>query len=395
MKSSWLGFISATMVLIALFATAAAPIPLYGQYAQVFALSQRDLAATSVLYFTGTMTALLFFSRVSNYLGRKVVIYIILVLASIGCAFFAFLESKEMLLLARFIQGLSCGMASSTVMAYMMDTEPRRGLGSAFTTGGPNVGLGFGALGMGIILVYTKLAISPFILCVGVLFLLGVAISGSPETMQPRPGVLSALRPRLSIPEKVRPHILPVTCIAVAGWSMGGFYQAYSAVMTMTFFGLSHSFLAAVFCFSFIGSIGIGAVWARTWSAREAQLRGMTGYVMAFLFIYMVIDGGSYWLSLGGNIAAGMAEGVMFSGALKAMVATATSEERAHVLSLLYLLSYGGAAIPNQLFGIFTNSWPLHSVLGGYVVLIIVCYLLFMVYTLFQVPAGMARKASI
>lgn len=158
-------------------------------------------------------------------------------------------------------------------MAYVLDNEPVPGIGTSMNTGGPNLGLG--ALGTGLLLAYVGFTgADAFLVLVLALGCTAVAIAVSPETMAPRTGVLHALKPQLVIPKTVRPCLLPVTCIAVAGRSMGGFYQAYSAVLTTTVFHVQSPLMAALFCFSFIGPIVIGAAMARTWSARQAQWRG-------------------------------------------------------------------------------------------------------------------------
>ena len=61
----------ATLSLLLVFAASAAPIPLYDVYHRDFGVTYNALALTSVFYFVGAVSALIFFGRISNHLGRK------------------------------------------------------------------------------------------------------------------------------------------------------------------------------------------------------------------------------------------------------------------------------------------------------------------------------------
>lgn len=147
------GFISSTISLIIIFAASAAPIPLYAHYADAMNLTKGQLSLTAVMYFVGTVIALVFLARISNYCGRKISIYIVLLLGIIGCLSFIFVNSIEFLLLGRFMQGLACGLASSSIIAFIIDNEPPhlKGLATSIGSAGPNFGLAVGAVICGII----------------------------------------------------------------------------------------------------------------------------------------------------------------------------------------------------------------------------------------------------
>ena len=91
----FLGFIGSVISLIILFAASAAPIPLYANYTELLNLTKGQLSFTAVMYFIGTVIALIFLARISNFCGRKIAIYIVLFLGILGCLSFVFINSTD------------------------------------------------------------------------------------------------------------------------------------------------------------------------------------------------------------------------------------------------------------------------------------------------------------
>ena len=74
--------------------------------------------ADTVLPYLCRNIALLFLPRLTNYWGRKKAIYLTLAFGLAGCFLFGNVTGEWRMLAARFMQGLSCGLASSTVAGY-------------------------------------------------------------------------------------------------------------------------------------------------------------------------------------------------------------------------------------------------------------------------------------
>lgn len=123
-KRKTIGLIGAACSFACIYAASSAPIPLYTIYAKNIGISNAYLSMTSVIYFVGTVIALLIFARISNYLGRRPVILGVLGLTAVGCAIFENLHTAPMFMIGRFVQGLACGLASSAVAAYIVDSAP-------------------------------------------------------------------------------------------------------------------------------------------------------------------------------------------------------------------------------------------------------------------------------
>ena len=66
-----IGFIASIIVMIVIYAASSAHILLYSDYQSILGIAKATLSLTAVVYFLGTVISLLFFGRVSNYIGRR------------------------------------------------------------------------------------------------------------------------------------------------------------------------------------------------------------------------------------------------------------------------------------------------------------------------------------
>ena len=70
-KKQLLGFTAASLTLGAVFMAGGAPIPFYHTYAETLGLDKGVLSLVTVAYFAGTVIALLFLPRLTNYWGAQ------------------------------------------------------------------------------------------------------------------------------------------------------------------------------------------------------------------------------------------------------------------------------------------------------------------------------------
>ena len=109
-------FIAATIALLVIFGASATPIPLYEVYHQTKGVSYESLSITAVVYFIGAVTALLFFGRISNHLGRKITTLLAFGLAAAAMLLFLTVESAFPLILGRFLLGLVVGWLQAVLL---------------------------------------------------------------------------------------------------------------------------------------------------------------------------------------------------------------------------------------------------------------------------------------
>jgi MFS family permease len=114
-------------VFFLLLAGSAAPAPLYGVYQAKWGFSATTLTEVFAVYAAFLLLALLVFGSVSDHLGRRRVISIALIVNAAACAVFLTADGVGMLFLARGLQGIAVGVATSALGATLIDLEPEGG----------------------------------------------------------------------------------------------------------------------------------------------------------------------------------------------------------------------------------------------------------------------------
>jgi MFS family permease len=364
-----IGFFAAAGSLVAIFAASASAIPLYELYRRADHLTHADLATTAVAYFVAVIIALLVLGRLSDHLGRRAVAVLALALAAAGTLVLTNVHSVAPLVAGRALQGLGCGLASSAIAAFVIDSAPTSmgAVATAVTTASPMIGLTLGALASGALAEYGPAPRTlAYQLLVGVLGVCAVLIVLSRETVTRAPGLLASLRPRVGIPAEARP-LLPVACaIFLATWAFGGFYQAFGPSITADQLGTASPFVAAAVFASFNAPSALGAALAGRRAPATVQRAGMSLFLLAIAGALAALGVGVVVPFLIASAVAGIAQGAAFAGSMRALLRTATPAQRAGLLAAIYLISYSGAALPNFIAGRLSGSMTLFHIALGY-----------------------------
>ena len=371
-KRKIIAFIGAALSFTFIYAAAALPIPLYSIYKEKIGITNGYLSISSVIYFFGTVTALLCFARVSNHLGRRFTTLIILLTTIIGCIIFKNLHSGYMLLIGRFLQGFSCGMASSTVTAYIIDTVPEKikNWGTIIAGNAHMIGLAVGSLGCGILVNHSfdngKIV---FEITIIILILLSILILFGAETAIVSGNIFKSIIPQIKIPKNIKKYFPAAASTFIGTWAVGGFYQAFSAPIAFEQFDISNTMIAAIIFTCLQSPSIIGGVIAGKLKTEKAQKIGMFCFFLSMTVVTFSMEYKMIILFLIATIFTGMFWAIAFTASLKNILNNVTFEERAGTLSLVYLVSYSGAAIPNLIVGKVLKYFNLVQVAGGYTIL--------------------------
>jgi MFS family permease len=366
---SRIGLVGAACSLVAVFAASASPIPLYELYRRTDGLSHADLSLTAVAYFVAVMAALVVLGRLSNHLGRRPVALAALAVTAAGTLVLTDVHSVAPLIAGRVLQGIGCGLASSALAAFIVDNAPASPtwLASAVTTGSPMVGLTFGALGSGALAQYGPAPRTlVFLVAAGVLASCAVLIVVARETVARAPGAIAGLRPQVRIPAAARGLLPAASATFVATWALGGFYQAFGPSVAADQLGTTNTLVAAVIFASLMAPSAIGAPLAGRTTPAGAQRIGIVVFLGAVVAILLALHAGAVVPFIVASAVAGAAQGTTFAASMRALLAHATAAERAGVLSAIYLISYGGAAIPGLIAGQLSRSLSLFDIALGY-----------------------------
>jgi MFS family permease len=375
-------FAAAAFALVLVFAAGGAPIPLYNTYRVADGLGNDVFALVSVGYFVAAAASLLTLGRLSNHLGRRPVALAALACAAAGTLVLTGVHGSWSFMAGRILQGLACGMAPTSLGAYVADTAPthRRWLAAAIIGSAPMVGVSLGAVLSGALAEYgpAPRTLAYQMIAAG-LGICAVLVALSPETVRRTPGALVSLLPRLRVPAGSRRLFLATAAAIVATWSMGGFYQAFGPLIIAEQLGTANALVAAV-GFSCVMVLNpLGTPIAGRWSPVASVRGGMAVFIVALLGIVLALRAGAIVPFLVATLAVGPAQGAASTGGIRALLSRATPEERAGLLSTIYLVSYGGAALPAIVARELVNVFSLTQLAQAYAALGLVAAVIAMI----------------
>lgn len=379
-KRRGFSFFVAAFCLITSFVTAATAIPMMAYWVNELQLSSSEVAMSVVSYFAGCVLTLILFARLSNFLGRKPVVITALGFGAIACYLFSVGQSAGDLYIGRFLQGLSCGLATSACMSWVVDTAPpaRAWLGTAMTSAGPNIGLSLGTLLTGLIIEYNVL--NPTLLfdaCVALLiFCIVLAVLGTETMRLGTESIGQVLIPKIAIPTRLRRlFILSITAF-IGTWGVSSFFQGFSAQFAQIVFGESSVLLAAITYLLLIIPIAVFGLISGRFNPSKTLLLMSTGFLFGAGGVFLTLDMQSPALFMIFVVICGAAQGGTCCSGLKLLLMDATLRERAGLISALYLGAYVGSGIPNFSIGQLAKDVSMTTIANGFCLWIAVMWLI-------------------
>ncbi len=367
-----LTFFTATCCLISSFMAAAITIPMMAVWRTGIPLSESEMAMTVVSYFAGCVLTLFFFARLSNFFGRKPVVLASLLLGMASSLIYSFSVEADPLYIGRFLQGFSCGFASSAAMSWVVASAPLKHpwLGTALTAAGPNIGLSLGTLITGLVLdsgVLTPAqlfdsAVVLLVLCTGLAF-------ASTETMRFGTEPLgSVFIPKVALPARLRLRFMASAIAFVGTWGVGSFLQGFSAYLSQVVFGHTSPLLAALLYLVLICPNAVMGVVAGRFNAKPTLVIAICIFACAGFVAFATLIHPSVWVLIVSIAICGAGNGASCSSGLKYLLSDTTINERAGVISALYLSAYVGSVIPNLVIGSIPGEVTQTMIANGFFV---------------------------
>jgi MFS family permease len=364
-----LAFVSGVVSLVASFAAVGSTIPLFNIYRAENGFTNAGISMTVVAYSAATLTTLIVLGRLSNHVGRRPTSIASLGLLVLGCLLLLDVHEIGILIAGRLLMGLGAGLASSSLTSYIVDAAPARPawLASVASSQTVMLGLAAGAIASGALVQFAPWPRDLIFLVVIGLLLLSVAlIAVSPETAAPSPGAWGSLRPSARVPVRVR-HLLPVAAaVFLATWAAGAFYQAFVPALVENQLHTHSSLVVGLVFAAYMGSSVLGAPAGGRFSTAAAQRLGMIGFLVGMAGLVMAIATGTLALFIVATVVAGASQGIAISAAIRGLLHGSTLADRASIFSVIYLLSYSGAAIPALVAGQLSDTFSLPQIALGY-----------------------------
>jgi MFS family permease len=328
------------------------PSPLYELYRHRFGFSELMVTVIFASYGVGVLAALLLFGRLSDEVGRRSVLLGGLALSAAGMIVVLLADGVPLLLVARFLSGLSAGVVSGAATAALIDLTPpaRRARATLVSTIAQMGGLGVGPLLAGVVATWIVAPLrTPYWI---VLVLLLVAIVGVWAT--PEPGQIHRrfrLRPQpLAVPQQARPAFIEGAPAAFAGFAVLGLFAALApallaAQLTHPSPALVGVVVSAVFIASTVGELFLARV-----PGPAGLLLGYLTLIVGMGFLALSLAASSFELLVIGGVIAGFGQGLGFRAGLAGVVELTAPERRGEVSSAFFVVAY--VAISTSVIGV-------------------------------------------
>ena len=323
---------------------------------------------TVFAYVGGCLAVLLFFSKLSNYFGRKITVILALAIGIASCLCFIDPHNASALILGRLLQGVFAGLVTSAAMSWMVDTAPKSHawLGTALSAAGPGIGFIFGTVLSG--LSAETGIISGDTLFIGLAITLAVVLAAAiPAVETMRPGAMSlirALTPSFGIPQKAR-KVFPLCAVGYIGtWALSTWFQGFSAMIGSAVFadGQPSPAYAALTYMLLVTPLAAGGILCGKLNPRKMLLPLLTGYLVSGTGMFAAAAYTRPILFAVLLVLCGFIMGAICSLALKLLMEYADITERAQTISTLYLAGYLGTSIPSFLLGYFVPNAGLGTI---------------------------------
>jgi MFS family permease len=341
------------------------PTPLYPAYETRFGFGSLTVTIVFATYAVGVLTALLAVGRASDTIGRRPTL-----LAGLGASAVSSLVflgvgqihsgGLALLLVGRFLSGLSAGIFTGTATAALADfAGDQHKLRASLTAAVANIGgLGLGPLVAGALARYVaKPLTTSFLVHLALVALAAVAISAIPESVEvQKPRRLSMQR--LVVPAELRAIFIQAGTAGFAGFAVLGFFTAVSPA-TLGLLGHHDPFVTGLVVFAVFAASAVGQVISVRPTVRTALLSGTAILIVGIALVGTAIGTKSLVQLVLGGIVTGLGQGLSFRSALGSITSAAPAHHRAAVSSAFFAVCYVGISLPVVGVGAASDSYGL------------------------------------
>jgi MFS family permease len=334
----------------AMFVGAILPTPLYPLYKQHFGFSGVTLTLIYAVYVLGNLAALLFLGRLSDQIGRRVVILPAIGVGIASAVVFATAAGTAWLFVGRMLSGLSTGLASGTSTAWIAElySGAQRGLAARIAAAANFFGCAVGPLLGGLLAQFAFLPLQlPFYVYLAALFGVAAAILFAPETVQkPKPLTQASLKPRLGVPQNIRLQFIAPAVTGFATFALIGFYSALVPNLLTDNLHVSAPTVAGAIVSEIFG---IAAVTILCTGRLDSQPTMLSALAVLLPSVWLLIGAEvaqSLPLLLSAAALGGVSGGLGYRGSLEVINRIAPPDRRSEVVSSYLIALFAGNSVP-------------------------------------------------
>lgn len=361
--------------LVSLYLASGAPTPLLLVWQAEWGFPDSLVALAFSIYAFTFLAALLVGGSLSDYLGRKPVIIVSLLVALGSIAMFMLAPSIEWVIAARAVQGLAVGVVTAAYTAALVElATPGTRTGPVVAAAAPVGGLGLGALlgGVAVELFDRNADEVLFGVVVGLLVLGLVVTVLAPETRGRVPGVARSLVPNVVVPAPARSFFVRMLPILVAAWATGSLFLGLAPTVVHGLLGVESGLIDGITGSIHGLSVCIGSIVFGRVAVPRALRGGAAALVVGVGLIVAGVATGQIALVWVGGFIEALGFGAAFGAIFRGIAPLAPEEHRAGTFAAVYVAAYLALGIPATVAGQLIAPLGLEPVIIGWTSLIVV-----------------------
>ena len=361
-------WVLAALLAFFLFA-ASAPSPLYRVYQEMWQFSSITLTSIYAAYALGALAALLTGGRLSDHLGRRIVLLVALVVQIGGMLAFIAADGVGHLYAGRALQGVGTGIATGVISAWLLDLQPedRPRLGGLIGGIALIGGLGAGAFCTGLLVQYGPDPLHLVFWLLALVFALGLAVSAAiPDVAQRAPGWARSMRPQISVPPSTRPLFVALAPSLIATWALGGLYLSLGPSLASTLRPEAGHIGGGLVIIALLGAGAAASAAVRASEPRRLVIKGSVVLLVGVAITLIAVASDSIVGLYAGSVVAGLGFGPAFSGAFRGLARAAPPDRRGALLAAVYVVIYTSFSVPTIIAGAALARYGLRETTYAY-----------------------------
>ncbi|MGW3394398.1 MFS transporter [Streptomyces hydrogenans] len=348
-RRGWLRCLLGGAVFVVCMAGTTLPTPLYPLYQEKFGFSELTVTVVYAVYAFGVIGVLLLAGNASDTIGRRPTLRWGLAFAAASAVCFLCADALGWLYAGRLLSGLSAGLFTGAATAYVMELAPPGGTARAtlVATAANMGGLGCGPLLAGLLAEYAPdPLLLPFAVHLALVAVAALVLRWLPETVAER-RPLSAVRPRKpALPARVRAVFVPAAVASFAGFALFGVFTSVSPAFLARYLHVdNHAVSGIVVALAFFASTGGQVAAGRVGPSRSLPL-GCAVLFAGLVLLAVALATDLLVFIVLAALVGGTGQGLAFRAALSAVAAASPPDQRAAVISSLFVVAYIGISIP-------------------------------------------------
>lgn len=323
--------------------------PLYLIYQLQFGFSQITLTLIYAAYAIGNIAALLFFGRISDRVGRRLIALSAIAILIVAAFVFLFANGIAALYIGRVLCGLGIGVASGTGNAWLAELVGKQDRKRAAIIGTSTnfLGLGLAALSSGLLAQYAPWPLQlSFVVYLILLCAAAALVWFTPETVEHPDPIRLEIHPTLLLPRKIRAQFVAPAITGFGLMALVGFYAALMPAILSHDLHIKNHAAAGALLFELATVVALVIIATRKLASRTSMLWSLALMIPAAAAVVTAQVSASLWVMLAATAVVAVSTGLGYRGSLQVVNQIAPTDKRAAVVSSYFVCCFIGNALP-------------------------------------------------